>query len=285
MLVLYWLAHGGSQFSCSDGADVPSSTFSGILRDVVDALLDALPRPDVPTTTGEQQALADDWLEIHACPIAGVVGALDGTLIRILTPPRAVKVAFNTRKCFYGVTLMATCDAKKRFLWCRSGVPGSTADSRAFKDSRWYRRQGTAGRRTLAARSRLLADGGFALEEWLLKPYLSEQLNDALKLYNRVLSSARAVVEQAFGLLKGRWRVLHDVVSAETELVSSIVEACVSLHNFLVERDDLWEAVVDAQATHANIQFIDGPAGGAAYDRAWNAREALVAEIWEMYGA
>jgi len=41
MLVLYWLAHGGSQFSCRDGADVASSTFSGILRDVVDALLDA----------------------------------------------------------------------------------------------------------------------------------------------------------------------------------------------------------------------------------------------------
>jgi len=93
-----------------------------------------------------------------------------------------------------------------------------------------------------------------------LKPYLSEQLNDARKLYNRVLSSARAVVEQAFGLLKGRWRVLHDVVSAESELVPSIVEACVSLHNFLVERDDPWEAVVDAQATHAKIQL--GPRAG-----------------------
>jgi len=137
----------------------------------------------------------------------------------------------------------------------------------------------------LAARLRLLADGGFALEEWLLKPYLSEQLNDARRMYNRALSPALAVKEQAFGLLKGRWRVLHDVVSSETELVPSIVEACVSLHNDLVERDDPCEAVVDAQATHANIQFIDGPADGAAYDRAWNAREALVAELWELYGA
>ena len=131
----------------------------------------------------------------------------------------------------------------------------------------------------------MLADGGFALEEWLLKPYLSEQLSDARKLYNRVLSSARAVVKQAVGLLKGRWRVLHDAVSAETEMVPYIVEACVSLHNVLVERDDPWEAVVGAQATKVTIQFIDGPAGGAAYDRAWNTREALVAELWELYGA
>ena len=75
-----------------------------------------MPPPDVPTTEGKQQALADNWLDIYAFPIPGIVGALDGTLICILTPPRAVKIAFNTRKCFYGVTLMAICDAKKRFL-------------------------------------------------------------------------------------------------------------------------------------------------------------------------
>jgi len=57
-----------------------------------------------------------------------------------------------------------------------------------------------------------------------LKPYLSEQLNDARNSYNRVLSSARAVVEQVFGLLKGRWRVLHDASSAETEMVPYILE-------------------------------------------------------------
>ena len=58
-----------------------------------------------------------------------------------------------------------------------------------------------------------------------------------------------------------------------------------SLHNFLVERDDACEAVMDAQATNASNQFIDGPAGGAAHDKALHAREALVAEFWELYGA
>jgi len=284
MLVLYWLAHGGSQISISDGADVPSSTFSDTLREVVDALLSSLPPPEFPSMAEEQQTLADEWLELHSCPIVGVVGALDGTLIRILTPPRAVKTAFNTRKCFYGVSLMAICDAKKRFLWCRSGVPGSTADSRAFKDSQWYRRQRTAGRRMLRTGVLLLADGGFALEEWLLKPYLREQLNAARKQYNKVLSSARALVEQAFGLLKGRWRVLHDVVSAETELVPSIMEACARLHNYLVDLNDPWDAAVDAQATHTNEVVVDVPTG-EAYKRAWAAREALVAELWEVYGA
>jgi len=84
----------------------------------------------------------------------------------------------------------------------------------------------------------LLADGGFALEEWLLKRYLREQLNTARKQNNKVFSSARALVKQAFGLLKGRWRVLHGVISAETELVPPIVEACASLHNHLVDLND-----------------------------------------------
>lgn len=54
-----------------------------------------------------------------------------------------VKLVYNTRKCCYGVTLLSMCDARKQFTWCRSGVPGSVTDSRAFKDSEWYRRQTT----------------------------------------------------------------------------------------------------------------------------------------------
>lgn len=75
----------------------------------------------------------------------------------------------------------------------------------------------------------LLGDWGFAWECWLLKPCPRAQLDERIKLYNRILSSTRVVVEHAFGLLEGRWRILHHEVRAETELVPAIVEACVRL--------------------------------------------------------
>lgn len=69
--------------------------------------------------------MADEFSTAHRCPIRREVGATDGTLIRVITPPRLAKAAYNTRKCFYGVTLMAVSDARMRFTWCRSGVPAA----------------------------------------------------------------------------------------------------------------------------------------------------------------
>jgi len=73
----------------------------------------------------------------------------------------------------------------------------------------------------------VLADGEFALKYWLLKPFPSDEITTLKRrFYDICLTSTRAIVECAFGLLKGRLRVLR-YVSAETELVPPIVEACV----------------------------------------------------------
>jgi len=92
----------------------------------------------------------------------------------------------------------------------------------------------------------ILSYGGFALEYWLLKPYPQQQLTLMRKVYNYCISSPRAIVENSFDLLKGRWRVLHEKLSADIELVPDIVESCALLHNFLIDEKDEWVDVVDA---------------------------------------
>lgn len=91
-----------------------------------------------------------------------------------------------------------------------------------------------------------LADGGFALEAWLHTPYPEEELaSPKKKVYNFSVCSPRAVVENAFGLLKGRWCVLHKGVSCETEFAPFFVEAYVHFHSFLTNEGDAWADAVD----------------------------------------
>lgn len=112
------------------------------------------------------------------------------------------------------------------------------ADSRGFRESAWYEKQ-VSSRPHLHPGYTLLGDGGCALETWLLKAYPGDQLTSPKRrLYNFSVCSPRAVVENPFGVLKGRWRVLHSGVSCDTEFAPYVAEASVRLHNFLVEQGD-----------------------------------------------
>ena len=58
--------------------------------------------------------------------------------------------------------------------------------------------------------------------------------------YNHRLSSARVVVERAFGLLKGKWRRLKFLTAHKLEYAVKTVVACAVLHNhILLEGDGL----------------------------------------------
>jgi len=232
-LVLYWLALGGSFLLTCDTADVSGSTFNRVLREVLSAIECALPTPMFPSSVEGQSKVAVDFVNLLGCLFRKVTGVIDGTLIPIRTPPARMKVSYNCRTCFYALSLLAITDSRKRFLWSRLDFPGSIGYCRAFKESRFYRKH-KFGTLVLHAAFSLLADGGFALETWLLKPYPRDQLNEKGMYFNYVLVSTRVIVENAFGVLKGRWRVLHLGISRDVETARQVCAVCVLLHDFLI---------------------------------------------------
>jgi len=256
-------------------ADVSESTFMAILREVLSAISKGLPPVRFPLSFSPLESSAADFVEQLGSRISGLVAVLDGTLIPIRTPPAAWRLAFKTRKCFYRLLLLGIVDAQKRFLWVRTGLRGSLGDSRAFEESERYDRQTKPGRHVLHSGLVVLADGGFALEYWLLEPFpLDEITTPKRRFYNICLTSTRAILECAFGLWKGRWRVLR-YVRAETELVPSIVEACVLLHKFLIDVGEEWGELASGSCggsgdVHPNVGVT------AAYHQALHLRDQVV---------
>ena len=87
----------------------------------------------------------------------------------------------------------------------------------------------------------LVGDSAYPLSRWLQKPY-PEGTRDPNEIrFNQQLSAARVKVECAFGILKGRWRILSSVEEASIARVSKIIVACAVLHNFCILTGDEWD--------------------------------------------
>lgn len=80
----------------------------------------------------------------------------------------------------------------------------------------------------------LLGDQAFPLKNYLLRPYAGRQaaLTLGQKIFNYRLSRCRRVIENAFGILVARWRLLKATINASPERVDLYVRTCVVLHNF-----------------------------------------------------
>ncbi|KAJ8928483.1 hypothetical protein NQ314_018953 [Rhamnusium bicolor] len=81
-------------------------------------------------------------------------------------------------------------------------------DVRVFRNSPGYQRL-TGNPPLLPPNQHLIGDAAYPLMVNLIKPYRDNgHLNDRQRCLNQRLSSQRAAIEMAFGLLKGKWRRL-----------------------------------------------------------------------------
>lgn len=64
-------------------------------------------------------------------------------------------------------------------------------------------------------------------------------MNDRQTTFNTILSSVRFIIEQAFGLLKCKFRRLKYLDMARIDLVPSVITADCVLHNFILHHEGI----------------------------------------------
>ena len=177
------------------------------------------------------------------------MGAIDGKHI-LMQKPHNAGSDYHNYKGTESIVLMAVCDSEYKFTVCDIGQPGRQSDGGIWEDSTFGRALQHGGinlpeDRNLPGGSDpmpfvFVGDEAFPLKPYLMRPWPGRMLTDETrKIYNYRLSRARRVIENTFGILSARWRLLHTKMIADNEKAVSLVRAMCVLHNFLRTTVDL----------------------------------------------
>jgi len=94
--------------------------------------------------------------------------------------------------------------------------------------------------------SHIIGDLVYKLSTYLIVGFKNTQkLNNREKNFNYKLSQCRVVIENVFGLLKGRFRRLKYLETIRLDLISLLIVSACILHNICILNNDLPEELVD----------------------------------------
>ena len=194
----------------------------------------------------------EDWKKIeerfrNRWNVPHAVSALDGKHIAIKKPKKFGSEYFNYNGHF-SLVLLALVDADYKFPWFNTGASGSSCDAQIFNGSKLKRRieNGTLGLPPSEPLGPggpdlhyfMLGDDAFALMPWLFKPHSRRQLTREERIANYRIFRGRRMVENSFGILVKRFRVLLTIMEQRPKVVRDIVLTCVVLHNIRGEQTD-----------------------------------------------
>jgi hypothetical protein len=176
----------------------------------------------------------------------GTRGALDVVHMQIvpdtLSRGDAVSSVFANRNnnlsvCFQGIT-----DSAGRFLEFSGAFVGSQVDQMTLYSSTvWAERDKHLD---LSLGQFLIADGGYALNPYVMIPYDKHDMalrtpagQHLLKMFNMIFSSKRSSVENGFGGLKARFALCGSTLwFRDMALYTLVPRACAALHNRKCQR-------------------------------------------------
>jgi hypothetical protein len=176
----------------------------------------------------------------HQGIFSGVIGSLDGWLVKIRRPRKSDMVgdiaSFYCRKGFYAVNVQAIVNKNKLVLWRSIKCRGAEHDSNAFKKSELYKKllQKASDLRDLGLY--FVGDSAYSIRSFLQVPYDNAVPQSAEDCFNYHLSTCRIWVECAFGEIDMRWGILWRPLQFGLEKNIKVIDAALRLHNFIILR-------------------------------------------------
>lgn len=201
-------------------------------------------------------------------------GAIDGKHIRITCPADTGALYYNYKN-FYSVVLMAIVNANYEFIFADVGKNGRNSDGGVFEYTSFWRMLTNDGLRIPKREDNVekmnfvfLADDAFPAHEHILRRFSqNESVSNVMnERYNSRHSRARNVVENAFGIINSRFRVLNSPMNINVENVKKVVLAICALHNYLCRRSKFY-------LSPQTVDSIDKQTGEIRHTAEWRYEE------------
>lgn len=243
-------------WTIADLFGIGKSTVGHLLREFCAAVIvhfkDIIKFPD---TEEERKKIAErfeqKW-QFYDC-----FGAMDGVHIPVL-PPFDQSEQYYNYKGFHSINVLAITDDMYQFIYAVFGAPGRCNDPSILRQSELFDLFNNSGNRSpkISTNFHIISDAAFPLMTWIMKPYtITIQMPAIQKNFNYRLSSARMCIENSFGRLKGRWRILSRRPDVHIDTMRYIIKTCFILHNFAEkckqEVPDQW--IRDAEMEETNF--------------------------------
>lgn len=245
-VTLRYLATGESQQSLSFSYRLGRNTVSRIVYETSVAIFECLKETylKAPENSQDWKHISDQYSEDWNFP--HVIGAIDGKHIRIECPKKSGTLYYNY-KGFFSLVLMAVCDANYCFTLFDIGAYGSNNDSGVLANSEMGARLENNTFNVPIAEELdgcsykplpyfLIGDEIFPLKSWLMRPFPGKNSSEEERIYNYRHSRARRTIENAFGILAARWRILLSPIRASVKSVEAYVCACLHCTTIYVKQ-------------------------------------------------
>ena len=265
MVTLRFLAGGESHTTLSLYFMIGRSTISKFIPQVLRAIIRRLGPLYAKLPTEENEWLNIERRFANRWDYPNTIGAIDGKHIQMMKPRTSGSTYFSYKQSF-SINLMAVVGADYKFLAYDIGSPGRMSDSGIWNRSNLRQLFEPSGdsnplnippphvlvsslnkvdSRIQLVRYHLIGDDGFGLSRYLMKPYGGQGILPTMEIFNYRLSRARQVVEVAFGILANRFRCLMNRIYCIPNNAKLIVEASVTLHNYLIYKKPITQREAD----------------------------------------